>query len=486
MTIFQIAREFGGIASSGGLGQVVSGIAKSLAKHSWVKSSVLIPLYGFVDSKKFDLIDNFTVQLNKDHHDVKVYRHDFDGVILYFFSYKLVSEKMSIYTYSKQDVINFPSSKKGDGYKDNDEINLIFQLAVLKFLGECLKEKGVLILHDAHTSLIPGFIQSSEYYSRFFDINRILFLIHNAGDIYHQKISYKKIKKIKKIDKKILKRARVGKNVDPMFLASLLTKTITVSDYYANELLGGYHHPGDGGFGEFLNSNSLKLTGITNGIDPEIIDKEYINSLDEVLYVLKKYCKLECFGELEKIDTRVAFLFQNRITEQKGIDELVESIDRILNSNRDINFIVMGEGEERYEGSLKALCKKYSGNIIFIDGYDEYISRSLFASSDFFLITSRWEPCGITDMEASLFLSIPIARDTGGLKKIEHGITGYKYKDIEDLVELIIILSKRFKENYQSIIDEKNRGRAEILNKHSWDSVVKDHYLPLLKKMSYE
>lgn len=486
MKIFQIAREFGGVASSGGLGQVVSGIAKSLARYNWVKSAVLIPLYGFVDSTSFEIISSFTIQLNKDHHDIKVFKHDLDGVILYFFSFKLVSEKMSIYTYSKQDLVSFPSSKKGDGYIDNDEINLIFQLAALKFLMECIKEKGVLVLHDAHTSLIPGFIKSSEYYSSFFDLKRILFLIHNAGDIYHQKISYKKIKKIKRIDKKILKSAKVGKNIDPMFLASLLTKTITVSDYYANELLNGSHHPDDGGFGKFLNTNSVKLTGITNGIDLKIVDKEYISSLNEILYVLKEYTQLECFGELENIDTRVSFLFQNRITEQKGIDELVESIDRILSSNRDINFIVMGEGEERYESSLKALCKKYSGNIMFIDGYNEYISRSLFASSDFFLITSRWEPCGITDMEASLFLSIPIARDTGGLKKIQHGITGYKYTDIEDLVELIIILSNRFKEDYQSIIDEKNRGRSEIIKKRSWDSVVENHYLPLLKKMSNE
>lgn len=366
---------------------------------------------------------------------------------------------------------------RGKGFKDSDEINLIFQLATVEFLCRSILRPDILFLHDGHTGFIPGIINSRMSFRKTLSSVELIFILHNAGDIYHQKISYRKISKYRIIKSRILKKSKIGCFSDPVFMASLLSKPITVSSFYAEELNNNVHSGNDGGYGEFLRYRGIRISGITNGI--EIPMNNYIQlNKKEVYLQLNNY-----IGFLGSIEDRSLFLFQNRVTEQKGIDLLLDSITRVLSLSKNINFIIMGEGEERYKKEIEALVKDYPGNIIYLDWYSKEVANKLFNISDFFLITSLWEPCGLTDFEAILQRSIPIVSSTGGLKKIENGITGFRFKNSRELAAICIELSNKLATNSDFFERFKDRAIDLVKEKNSWDSVVKSDYLALIRSL---
>lgn len=485
MKVFQISREYAGLASGGGLGQVVAGIADALAKKS-IQSSVFIPLYGFIERDNFKKISTFILNIKNENIKVVVYNVNLNGVNIYMLSFPAVETKRSIYTYSKADLINYPKAVKGDGYKDNYYINIVFQLAVLDFINRELEQPDIMVLHDAHTGFIPGIIKSNSRLKSFFYKSKLFFLIHNAGEIYHQKISYKLIKSYKIIKKHYLKIGKTNKEVSPLLIASALSTPLTVSPYYAKELLSGYHAQNDGGYGGFLKKSGIEIIGITNGIDLSVAYGNYDGDIKSLILKIEKNSGLEKYGEIYDSINRPLFLFQNRITEQKGIEELIKGISRSLKSGIEANFIVMGEGESRYEKKLIEFVSQYKGNVMYIDGYEESMAKNLFYLSDFFLLTSKWEPCGLTDMEASLFRTIPIVHDTGGLKKVLNGVTGFKYSNLESFNNIIKDLTHMFYTDADGVEKLKDIGLDYVRKNYSWDRIVETYYIPLFSEIMNE
>lgn len=418
-------------------------------------------------------MDSFKVNINSSI-DVEVYKIP-NAVEIFLISFIDIREKESVYTYTG----NEKNGKyiRGEGFKDSDEINLIFQYSATTFLYRNKMVPDLFILHDGHTGLIPGMIESNKSFKVAFKKTRTLFIIHNAGEIYHQKINYRKIRKLNLIKRGFLRKAKVNQSVDPLILSSLLATPLTVSNYYADELNSNMHSGNDGGFGSFLNRSKTHLKGIVNGIDAEgykykeLSRKDVINRLDSYL------------GYLEDIDKRALFLFQNRITQQKGIELLVDSIEEVLRVRKEANYIIMGEGEERYRRVIVDLVHNYPGNIIYIDWYSKRVSQELFNISDFFLITSLWEPCGLTDFEAILHRSIPIVRETGGLKKIENGLTGYNFRNSNELIALSINLLERFQKDKEYLDEFKSRAIDLVKNRYKWIDVVRSYYIPLIQEL---
>lgn len=403
-----------------------------------------------------------------------MFKAEVESIDLYLISFGLIRTKKSIYTYNGDEGIE--GGIRGEGFKDSDEINLIFQLAAVEFLARTIIP-DVIFLHDGHTGFIPGIINSRRLYRKALSCSKLLFILHNGGDVYHQKISYRKISKYRIISHRFLKKSKNGSFSDPIFLASLLSKPITVSSFYADELNRNKHRVNDGGYGDFLNKMGIKISGITNGI--YIPQEKYVQlDKDRVYSGLNKY-----IGSLDKVGERSLFLFQNRITEQKGIDLLLEGIFSVLSRSKNINFIIMGEGEERYKVNIQELVKKYSGNIIYLDWYNKEIANKLFNISDFFIVSSLWEPCGLTDFEAILQRSIPVVRSTGGLKKIQNGITGYNFNNSDELAALCLELSDKLDKSRRSMEDFKDRALDVLKEKYSWESVVKKDYLPLIRSL---
>lgn len=489
MIVYQVSREFYPFANAGGLKEVVTGIATGLSQkgHS---SSVFIPFYGFnkKNSDHFLKKETFDLCIQGEIISISTYLTHYLDVDVYMFDFPSIANKNDVYTYTLEDEKINSSFKKGFGFIDTDRINITFQLAFLEYVTKYLVAPDILSLHDGHTGLIPAIIKSNDIYRDIFKSSQIYFTIHNAGYAYHQRSLAKSISDYNIIKKELLCTACFSSEVDPLCLAVLNAIAITVSPYYAKEILDLKHEELSDGFGKFCNNNNIKITGITNGVAIDHFKNLDIVGLPNVTLKKKfklelsqdiKICKeLRVWGDIDLID-RPLFIFQNRITEQKGIDKLITVLESFLVSNSRSTFVIMGQGEDRYEKMLIDLVTRSSSNVCYIQGYNEIIANKLFLASDFFILTSLWEPCGLTDFEAQLAGSIPIVHKTGGLQKVINDVTGFVYKCFSELENVILNCENLFYDDFEKIENIKYDAFKLIEDKYTWDKVLENEYLPI-------
>lgn len=489
MTVFQVSREFSPIAGAGGLGEVVSGLAESYSGLG-IDSRVFIPCYGFINRAEYEEVDTFFIDTKSDKIPVSVYLCYCNDVSVYCIGFPCVENKQNVYTYTEADENRNHLFRKGQGFSDSDDINIVFQLAFLKFVTRCLSSPDVINLHDGHTGLIPSLIKKNSLYRAFFNLTKIFFTIHNAGRAYHQIFSAKKLKKYNVLGYWSTRKARMGKTVNPLFLASVNSTALTVSTYYAEEILSLKHEVINGGFGKFCKKNRVLLKGITNGIRLDRFQAIGVDKLPSFsmkrsvvsdIELLIKESDLNVYGILDYDNKRPIYLFQNRITEQKGIDRLVSAFEDYRKRGGKGLFILMGEGEEHFESKLIDLSTRYNDSFVYIQGYNDVLAMKLFMLSDFFLLPSLWEPCGLTDYEAQLVGSIPLVSLTGGLKKVKNGETGFSFKNNEEFIEVLLQCDKLFLNNYDQLNVIKENAYLNVVNNCSWNFVVKSAYLPLFR-----
>ena len=192
----------------------------------------------------------------------------------------------------------------------------------------------------------------------------------------------------------------------------------TVSPSYAAEIRTPYYAEGLDGV---LNARSSVLTGIINGIDkvsfnphsdpvlPARYDRGHLKG--------KAKCKAELQAKmgLEVREDVPLVAMVTRMTEQKGFDLVAYILDELMNTE-DIQFMLLGTGDARFEDFMRGAEARYPGRLCAYLGYSEELSHLVYAASDFFLMPSRFEPCGLSQMIAMRYGSLPIVRETGGLK----------------------------------------------------------------------
>ncbi|QEN05888.1 glycogen synthase [Thiospirochaeta perfilievii] len=491
MVVYQLSREFYPFANAGGLKEVVTGIGESLylTGHS---SSVFIPCYGFIDKSKYDEPDEFSISPGGIDTSIRVYKTEYNGIRVYLLEFSYLLDKNDVYTYTHLDEKNNPLFKRGHGFIDNPEINIIFQYAFLKYVELFLIKPDIILLHDGHTGLVPVMVKSNPILRKLFKYTKIFFIIHNAGIVYHQRFLSKILYKYRVVSKKLIAKGCFNGEIDPIFIAALYSNPLTVSPYYAEEILNLVHEDTSGNFGQFCNENSIKIYGITNGVDIKHFKKIGIEGLpNDYEKNMFKISVSESIGRIRNVkvwgninfdkDTPL-FLFQNRVTEQKGIDKFIDAYKSVEKKNIKAQFIVMGQGETKYENKLIELAEKYPKNFCYIQGYDEKSALSLFIASDYFILTSLWEPCGLTDFEAQLAGSIPIVHKTGGLKKVINGETGFVFEDFKDLEETIYKCVDMFYDDKETITLMQNRSYKNIEENYTWKMVLQNRYLPLFFK----
>lgn len=490
MRVYQVAREFYPLANAGGLKEVVTGISVALSNLS-VESVVFIPRYGFIETNSLKEVYSFNIFLDKKDHGVTVYKTEYNRVVVYLIDFSEVAEKSDVYTYTEQDEKIDSKCVKGEGFQDTALINAVFQLAVLEFISRYLERPDIISLHDGHTGLIPLLIEKRVKYSEFFKGTKCFFTIHNAGIAYHQRVFAPVLREIGIIDEDDMCEVCTDGYVDPLASAVLHSNVLTVSPFYAEEILELKHEESSGNFGAFCNNHNISITGITNGVNmdhfsnigylkkPTVAEKLTVRA--ELLKGVRSGNRFRVWGDIDHYSSRPLFIFQNRITEQKGIDTLISVISRFLNSGGASMFVIMGQGQKCYEDDLKELAKRYHGKVCYVQGYDEVVAKRLFISSDFFVLTSRWEPCGLTDFEAQLAGSIPIVHNTGGLKKVIHGETGYIYDTEDELLDIFFQSETMIKSGREAHNQMTDRAYRHIEEYYSWDRVVTLNYLPLFK-----
>lgn len=522
--IWMLSREYGELAGAGGVKDVVSQLAEALARWNGRSIHVVVPLYGFIDAVALGfkpLPDPFCrerdlrlqIEMNEPDRyvieEVGYYYRVINRVHLYLVDADRYRDKTDVYTYSEEDEKRVPWQKKAMGHHDYFAMNLLLQKAALDLMIVLGEKPDVIHCHDGHTAVLPGIIREHAGYRAYFRETGCLVTIHNAGLGYHQEVfDIPYAVSITALPQHVVDTSQLAEKFDPFLVAGTYAVVNTVSENYARELQETENDVLTGGLGHELLRRNVILEGITNGIEPGLFKVSAIVDDPAMLFDPgderdnlegKNRCKekllaqlrgsgnslsgIRCFGRLARDGENPLFTFIGRLSEQKGVDILLEVFEVLLARNSQVQLLVLGSGGSEIDGRLIHITeRRLRGKMCFLQGYNTDLANMVFAAGDFFVVPSRYEPCGLTDFIAQLYGNIPVVHHVGGLVKVIDGVTGIAYRgdSPDDLLRameraLAVYDSPELKRKIQL------QAVQEIQSNYTWPTVMRK-YLELYKK----
>lgn len=404
MKILFAASEATPFVKTGGLADVAGALPKYIAKDKDAEVCVFLPYYKVIKEnpaygKYMKFITSFYTPLS--------WRMTYTGI----FRYK---PQFSRVTYYFVDNEYYFGRDKVYGYYDDGESFAFFCKAILESLQHIDFMPDIIHCNDWQTALIPIFYKLMyQHYGRI----RTVLTIHNIE--YQGKAPLDFAGDVLGIAKEHLSLLHHTDCVNVLKSGIVLAdKITTVSETYAKEILDPFYAHGLDGI---LRENSYKLCGIVNGLDMNTFNPAKDPALCEH-YTSKNtngkaVCKLTLLNELglrtDPLVPTVAMI--SRLVAHKGLDLLGgNAIDRLMNLN--INLIVLGSGEPQYEDMLRYYASRYPDRISVNIRFDSSLASRIYAGADMFLMPSRSEPCGLSQLVAMRYGAIPIVHETGGLK----------------------------------------------------------------------
>ncbi|WP_340198639.1 glycogen synthase [Ascidiimonas sp. W6] len=362
-------------------------------------------------------------------------------------------------------------------YGDDIERFIAFQKVVLQWLASSTSLPDIVHCHDHHTGLIPFMLSQSFNYKKLAAIPTV-FSIHNAQ--YQGDFGYDKLHYLPDFDHNSSGLLDWNGSINSLATAiKTAWKVTTVSKTYLTELAQSA-----GGLESLLRNEAAKSHGILNGIDFEVWNPE----TDSML--VKQYSK-ETMENGKKANKKFLcekfnlnldlplFVFIGRLVYEKGADLLSGIIYESLNRFRNkMNLLVLGSGDKRIENDLENLKGKFQGNYNTYIGYNEELSHIMYAGADFLLMPSRVEPCGLNQMYALRYGTIPIVRRTGGLKDtvIDLGETGgFGICHNQNTVWDATYSMARAVKLSADIAEMKSIQQRIMSIDHSWDHTASDY-----------
>ncbi len=291
-----------------------------------------------------------------------------------------------------------------------------FCKAVLESLEFINFEPDIIHCNDWHTAMIPMLIKTN-YTNLSQGQIKTVFTIHNLQ--YQGQLSFDFVRSMLDIDERYFTPEYIeAYGCANMLKAALVfaDKITTVSPTYAKEILDPYYGRGMQGI---LEARRDDLIGIVNGIDLEEYspksDKHLVHHYDKGDFSGKYKNKALLIDELNlniEITTPIISVI-SRLTEQKGFELIKRILEELL--YEDVAFVLLGQGDAEYENYFKYIASKYPDKTSINLGYSDELAHRIYASSDFFLMPSMFEPCGISQMISQNYGTLPIVRETGGL-----------------------------------------------------------------------
>ncbi|WP_312322182.1 glycogen/starch synthase [Soonwooa sp.] len=418
MKIFHLSMECYPVAKVGGLSDVVGALPK-YQNQMGLDASVVMPWYNnaFVYDNELEVVfDGFIHQAERMYqvivHKEKNRKLGFD---LYLVKIPGLLDREKVY-----------------GYDDESEQFIAFQHGVLHWLSAMEIRPDILHCHDYHTGLVPFMIENCPSF-KFLKGVKTIGTIHNGE--YQGSMSWEMSKYLPFFDASKFGLLDWNSRINPM--AAMIKSSHafnTVSKGYLEELFSSFQ-----GLESLMHQEAQKAFGIINGIDTEVwnpkTDPMITAHFDLKNAEIGKWKNKVQLCEAYDLDPNLAlFGFIGRFAGEKGADLLPEIISQaIKESDGKLNIIVLGSGNPYLEASLRELKKVYQFNFALDLGYKEYLSHQIYASADFLLMPSRVEPCGLNQMYAMRYGTIPIVRYTGGLKDtvedISSGGSGFNFTD---------------------------------------------------------
>ena len=499
-TLYQVCREYGGLAGATGVKNVSRGLAESAAAHGW-RSAVVLPYYGFLTGRvrKLEKITDLEVTLLDKTEIVKVWLHRLNGVEIYLLESAYVSDKKAVYTYTRES-IHLP----GRVHVDNEEINLTLQKGALE-LGKILGAPDIFHAHDAHTALLSVLAREYSQYADFYAKTQFVLTLHNLGLEWHQEIvGLQKGQALTELPVKVLKKGIItGDTIDPLILAAHYSHITTVSPEFADEIFDEQNSLTLGYVGNYYQEHGIKVTGIYNGINFAAMDPRKPNPPDfplaydptdqrnhiRMLYRDMLIClsqetemegNMEKYGYLVQDPDMILCAVQSRILYEKGIDYLCDALNIVFQQHAHVSVAVMGDGDQTLEYKLIALSKNplFFGRFVYWRGYSDKLIYPLLAGSDLFIMPSVYEPCGFADLYAQTYGCLPIVHYTGGLKKVVDKVNGFTFQplDVRRLSKAILSSLKIFKEDPQRIYAMRKNAFQYVQEQFDWLVIFKKYY----------
>ncbi|MBC7318332.1 glycogen synthase GlgA [Candidatus Bipolaricaulota bacterium] len=455
MRVVFVAAEAAPYAKAGGLGDVVGSLPKAL-RSLGLEVHIFVPLYR--DHRpQTEPILSFSLNFAGSSRAVRIHQGFLpqSDVPVYFVDHPPYYDRPGIY---------------GEGDQDYPD-NLLRFAFLCRAALEAAEKLGIwpdiFHVHDWHTALLPVFLREKGKRAK------VVLTIHNlAFQGWYPRPEWEKLG----LSPESLALAGEGEWLCSL-RAGLRTADIitTVSPTYAQEILA------DGlGLDDILRARAEEIVGILNGIDTE----EWDPKQDE--YIWANYSAEDLRG---KAFNRRRLLFElglsldapvvamvGRLTEQKGLDLVLAGFDRLMALG--INLVILGTGESRYADFLQEAEKRWPGRVRFLAIFSEVWAHRIIAGADFLLMPSRFEPCGLTQMYALRYGTIPVVRATGGLKDtvvdVEEGGNGFVFEEFtpEAMLSALARAVRLWREDRKSLLALRRKGMA---GDYSWDRAAKSY-----------
>jgi len=431
MKILHISSECYPAAKTGGLGDVVGALPKyqNLAGD---KAAVIIPKYAqsWILNHRFEPVFSSTVRLGSIYvpFNVQELTDEYLGFSFLVVDIPGLFDREGIYA----------DKQTGFPYHDDVERYIVFQQAVLKYVINLEDKPDILHCHDHHTGLIPFMIKHCPDYRTLHYLPTV-FTIHNGN--YQGSFGWDKLPLLPLFDAGASGLLDWNHNINPMACAiKCCWQLTTVSPGYLHEL----QHKSLG-LENLFRQETAKSTGIVNGIDTSIWNPRTDTYIEQTLESnVAKYKKVnktvlvKAFGLHENIPL---FVFIGRFASEKGADILPDAIASFLLSGGRGVFLVLGNGDRVLEEKFLNMQKHYEGFFNCAITYNEKLAHQFYAGADFLVMPSRVEPCGLNQLYAYRYGTVPTVRNTGGLSDTVvdfgfHNGTGLKFDNfsVEDVL----------------------------------------------------
>lgn len=387
-------------AMSGGLADVAGSLPKALRKRL-IGCRIVMPLYSCISDElrqKMTFITSITVSVAWRRQYCGIFEAHLDGVIYYFIDNQYYFKREGLY-----------------GHYDDAERFAFFSRAVLDIIPHIGFTPDIIHCNDWQTALIPVYLNSMYRGQEIYDNIKTVFTIHNIQ--YQGKYGHELNGDVLGLPYECESLVEYDGCVNFMKGAiQCADKVTTVSPTYAHEILDPYYSHGLDGI---LKQFTYKLTGIVNGIDydvynPEtdsLIYKNYtVDDLENKAYN-KQMLRKET-GLPERADAPVIGIV-TRLVKHKGLDLVKCVFEELLRA--DLQFVILGSGEWEFETFFHEMASKYPDKVALRLGFNPQLAHKIYAGADIFLMPSQSEPCGLAQMVALRYGTIPIVRQTGGL-----------------------------------------------------------------------
>ena len=401
MEIIHFSAECYPVAKVGGLGDVVGALPKYQNKLGHV-AKVVMPAYNtkFLFENEFEVVYDGWVRLGYNNYPVRIFRERTNklGFDLFLVHIAGLLDRDKVY-----------------GYDDDTERFIAFQIASLDWIAQWEHKPNVIHCHDHHTGLIPFMLSNCQDYRHLSYIPTVL-TIHNAQ--YQGQFGWDKLHYLPVYDLRNSSKLDWNSSINPLASAiKCAWRVTTVSPSYLEEI--SYKAAG---LESLLAQERGKCAGILNGIDNEVwtpqkdpmLSKAFNNRTVES----GKKANKDALCNIFNLDsTKPLYTFIGRLVGEKGADLLPDIFwNALQQSDGEINILVLGSGDPHVEDRLNEITHHYAGKYNAYIGYNEALSHQIYAGADFLLMPSRVEPCGLNQMYALRYGTIPIVRRIGGLK----------------------------------------------------------------------